>query len=83
LNFWLVSTIRPHNHVDAAKSCDDLPVAIQRNSINIGMYHENFPSLLVLPTEELQRDNVHCQWWQETEGNWVVRTCVYVFRWIT
>jgi len=59
LNIWLVSTVRPHNPVDAAKSHDDLPVAIRKNSINIGMYHENFPSLPVLPTEEWQRDNVH------------------------
>jgi len=33
------------------------------------MYHK---SLLVLPTEEWQRDNVHHQWWQEMKGDWVV-----------
>jgi len=82
LNIWLVSTIRPHNHVDEAKSRDVLPVAIQRNSISIGMYHENF-QVCWLPTEEWQRDKVHCQWWQEMEENWMVQTCVYVFRGIT
>jgi len=39
-----------------------------------------FPRLLVLPTEEWQWNNVHCQWWQETKGDWVVRKCAYAVR---
>jgi len=37
-----------------------------------------FPSLLVLATEEWQQDNMHCQWWPETKGDWVVWMCVCV-----
>ena len=36
-----------------------------------------FPSVLVRPTEEITCSH---QWWQETEGNWVIHTCVYIFR---
>ena len=38
---------------------DDWAVAIQRKSSNVGDVPQNFPSLLVLPTKEWQRDNMH------------------------
>jgi len=50
----LTIIVRPQKHVDVARSDDDLAVAIQRNSSNIG----DVQSLLVLPTEEWRRDNV-------------------------
>jgi len=43
------------------KSHNDLPVAIRGTAVTLVMYHENFPSLLVLSTEEWQQDNVRCQ----------------------
>jgi len=57
----------------------DLTVAISRNSSNIGhVPRDIFPSLLALPTEEWQRDNMHFQWRRETKEDWVVQMCVYV-----
>ena len=43
VNIQLVLTIRPHKHVDAVKSHDDLPVAIRKNSsVTLVMHHKNF-----------------------------------------
>ena len=41
-NIWLVLTMRPHKHVDVAKSHDDLPVAIWRSSSNVGHVPREF-----------------------------------------
>jgi len=63
--------------VDVVKSHNDSAVTIQKNST---CSTRVFPSLLVLPTEERQRHNLHHQWWQEMKWDWVVQVCVYVFR---
>jgi len=44
--------------MEVLKSHDDLAIAIQRKSSNIGHALWEFSSLLVLPTEEWQQDNV-------------------------
>ena len=51
MNVQLVLTL-PHKSVDALKSHDEIPVAIRGTAVTSLMYNENFPSLLVLPTEE-------------------------------
>ena len=80
-NVWLVSTICPHKRVDAVKSYDDLAVAIQGNSSNIG--HVPWESSQVC-WYFLQKSGseITCshQWWEETEGDWVIHMCVYIFR---
>ena len=58
------------------KSHDDLSGG---TAVTFVMYHENFPKSAVLHTEEWQQVNVHCQLTGD-EGDWVVRTCVYVFK---
>ena len=44
----------------------------------------NFQSLLVLPAQEWQRDDLYRQWWQETIWSWWERTrgsvCVHLQR---
>ena len=55
-----------------------------KNSSNIGHVPQDiFPWLLVLPTAEWQRDNMHFQWRRETKEDWVVQTYVMttLFNW--
>ena len=68
-----VSNYTPHKHINAMrwkKVQLDFAVAIEnrRTAEMLIMYHVNFPSLLVIPTEKWQQDNSLHHWWQERSG---------------
>jgi len=80
LRLYLVSLdYVPHKHVDAVKSHDDLAIAIWRSSSNIGNVSRELSQVC---WNFLQKSGskltciVSCQWWQETNGDWVVQMCV-------
>jgi len=60
-NIKLVSTIRPHN-TWTWQDWKNLLYPSGRTEAMLAFSHENFPSLLVLRTEQRQRDTVHHQW---------------------
>jgi len=81
-NIQLVSTVCPHKHTwMRAKSHDDVAVAIQRNSSNIGHAPQESPQVCWYFLQK-SGSEITCsrQWWQEMKVDWVTRMCVYVFR---
>ena len=58
-------------HVDAAKSHDDLPVAIWRNSSTTRIFQVCWYFL--------EKSGSEITWWQETKEDWEVWTYVYIF----
>ena len=70
-NIQLVLTVCTHKCVDAAKSHDDLPVAIWRNSSTTRIFQVCWYFL--------EKSGREITWWQETKEDWEVWTYVYIF----